>query len=159
MLPKPPLPDAAFATRLADRAEPLLLRQRFRKAGLDEPPPSRKIRVPRGQRPYRVKMIRQDNDGIDIEGIFLPRRGNGRSQYLDVIDKQRLPSLQQIDSEEPASAGDECAAIIRHADRLASAQYASLLRHTGLFLRRADSGNRGNRELVGALVHLVSGVA
>jgi hypothetical protein len=118
MLPEPPLPDAALATRLADFAPSLLLRQRFRKARLDKPPPSRKIRVARGQRPYRVKMIRQDNDGINIEGIFSPRRGNGRSQYLDVIDKQRLPSLQQIDSEEPASTGDECAAIIRHADRL-----------------------------------------
>jgi len=36
-------------------------------------------------------------------------------QRIDVIDEQRLSPIQQIVGEKPASVGDKCAAIIRHA--------------------------------------------
>src|SRR5260221_9244808 len=78
-----------------------------------------------------MQMIRQDDNGIDIERIALSRLGDGVPKRIDMIDKQSLPPLQQIDGEEPASAWNERAAIVRHTDRLASAQYASLLRPTG----------------------------
>jgi hypothetical protein len=48
MLPEPPLPDAAFAARLANRAEPFPFRQRFRKAVLDQPPAGREVAVAGG---------------------------------------------------------------------------------------------------------------
>ena len=53
VLPKPSLPDAAFAPRLAHPGEPLILRQRFREPHLDQPPARGEIRILRRQRPDR----------------------------------------------------------------------------------------------------------
>ncbi|KRQ93060.1 hypothetical protein CQ12_31860 [Bradyrhizobium jicamae] len=40
--------------------------------------------------------------------------GNGSAQDLDMIDEQGLTTVQQVDGEEPAPAGNERATIIRH---------------------------------------------
>src|SRR5438128_8318374 len=79
------------------------------------------------------------------KGYFPPGCGNGRSQYLDAIDKQRFLPLQQIDSEEPASTGDEWRGIIRHGDGLASAQYA--IAPYGLFDHFVSQRHQIDRQL------------
>lgn len=128
VFPKPALPHAALPARLADRTEPLLLRQCFCEPGFDQPPSHREIGIAWWQRQDRMDMIRQDNDSVDDKRMVQARCGNRLPQCLNVIDKQRLPPLKQIDGEEPASTRDEGATIIWHLKTLASAQYASLLR-------------------------------
>src|SRR5882757_420298 len=107
MFPKATLPDAAFVTCHANRAEPLVLRQRPREPGLDQPPSRREIVIVRRQLPDRVQMIWQHDERVDREGVVSPRYGNGFAQMRDLIDEQRFPSLQQIDREEPAAARNE----------------------------------------------------
>lgn len=114
MLPEPPLPDAAFAARPANRADPFLFWQRFRKAALDQPPAGRKIAVAGWQRPDSVQMVGQDDKCVDSEGMTLPRRGDRLAQAGNLVHEQGLPPLQQVDREEKASAGDVRAMIVRH---------------------------------------------
>lgn len=114
MFPEPPLPNAALAARLPNGAQPFLFRQRFGKAGLDQSPPGREIAVVGWQRPNRVQMIRQDHESVDGEGMASPRRGDGLAQRDDMVDKQGLAPLQQVDCEEEAPARNERATIVRH---------------------------------------------
>jgi hypothetical protein len=48
------LPDAVFAARLANGAQPFLFRQRFGEAGLDQAAARREVGVTRRQRPNCV---------------------------------------------------------------------------------------------------------
>ena len=66
-----------------------------------------------------MQMIREHDEGVDREGMALPRYGNGLSQERDMIDEQGFPSLPQVDGEEPAAAGNERATIIRHEIQIA----------------------------------------
>jgi len=60
-------------------------------------------------------MIRKHDNGGNVEWVFLLRFLECLPQRIDVIDEQRLSPIQQIVGEKPASVGDKCAAIIRHA--------------------------------------------
>ena len=108
------MPDAAFAPRIANRAEPFLFRQRFRKAALDQPPAHREIVVVRRQGPDRMKMIGQDDNCVDRKAMARARDRHRLTQGRDVVDEQGLPPLQEVDREEPAPARNERATIIRH---------------------------------------------
>jgi len=114
MLPKSALPDAAFVACDAHGAEPLSLRQRSREAVLDQPPARGKIAIARRQVPDRMQMIGQHDECADREGMALAGRGDRLTQGRDMIDQQGLLPLQQVDGEEPASARNERATIIRH---------------------------------------------
>ena len=114
VLPEPALPDAALVTRYANRAESFLLRQRPCEAVLDQSPACREIRIAGRQTPDRMQVIGQHHDCVDGECMTLACRGNGCAQGLDLIDEQGLATVQQVDGEEPASAGNERATIIRH---------------------------------------------
>lgn len=72
VFPEPPLPHPMFAPPLLARP-PRDRRHRAREPGLDHAPPGRKIRVPLGQRPDAVPMVRQDHPGVDAERAFDPR--------------------------------------------------------------------------------------
>jgi hypothetical protein len=61
-----------------------------------------------------MNVIRQHNDGVDLEGVVAPRIGNGAAQSIDVIDEQSVPPFQQVDGEEPRSTWNAGAAIIWH---------------------------------------------
>jgi hypothetical protein len=117
VLPESPLPDAAFAARHSDGAEPFLLRQRFGKTALDQAPAGREIAIVRWQGPDRVEMIGQDDERVYREGMTLPGRGDCLAQRGDMIDEQSSASLQQVDREEEASAWNERATIVRHAEQ------------------------------------------
>lgn len=71
-----------------------------------------------GQRPYRVKVVGQDDDRIDRERVTLARLAERRAQERDMIRQQRQSSLREVDGEEEASAGDEVATIRRHGGTL-----------------------------------------
>lgn len=118
VLPETALPDAALVAREANGAAPLLLGQRLDEPGLDQSPACGKIAVARRQLPDRVQMIRQDDDCIDRcidrKVMARARRRHRLAQAGDVIDEQGFPPLQQVDREEPASARNERATIIRH---------------------------------------------
>jgi hypothetical protein len=114
VLPESALPDAAFVASLTHGAEPFLLRQGLRESHLDQAPACGKIRVVLRQRPDRVNVIRQDDNGVDLERIVAPRVGNRAAQRVDVIDELRFAPFQQIDSKEQRSTGNAGAAIIWH---------------------------------------------
>src|SRR5436190_24121782 len=65
MLPEAALPDAAFATRRANGAEPLLPRQRLGKATLDQSPARRNIAIAGQKRKNRMQMIGQHDNRVD----------------------------------------------------------------------------------------------
>ena len=114
VLPKPPLPDAALIARLADRCAMLPLWQRFRKGSLDETPARREIRIAGRQRPDGVNVVRQHDESVDFEGILGARAGDRLAKPVDVVDEEGLSPFKQIGGEEPASARNEGATIIRH---------------------------------------------
>jgi hypothetical protein len=59
-------------------------------------------------------MIGQHNECVNREDMVSPRISNRVAQDRDIIDKQMLPPIQQVDREEPASARHERTTIIRH---------------------------------------------
>src|SRR5713226_496271 len=66
VLPEPPLPHIVFALRITfDR--PAGTCQGTYKTGLDQTPAVGVIGVGRRQRPDTMQMIRQNNDGVDLE--------------------------------------------------------------------------------------------
>ena len=125
VFPKPTLPDASFAARKAHRASQLGLRNGFGEVDFDQPPTQRKIGVAGRQRPNRVDMIGQHHHGVDRKGVARPRKPRRLAQHVDIV-RQKASPVQQIDGEEPASAGYKGTAIIRHGgnDRLARTQAA-----------------------------------
>lgn len=61
-----------------------------------------------------MQVIGQHDECGDLESMGLPRAGDRFAQRFDMVNKQRLAPLQDVDREEPASSRNECAAIIRH---------------------------------------------
>ena len=61
-----------------------------------------------------MQMIGQHDECIDGEWIVLPSRSDGLAQLSNAIDKQNLPSIEQVYGKEPAPTGNECATIVRH---------------------------------------------
>src|ERR1700694_2364995 len=105
VFPKSPLPDTALAACLAHIAQALSLRQRLRESRLDQLPSQGKISVSRRQRPYRVDMIRQHDNGIDNESVAATRPLHRIAQTIDAIDKQGVSTLKEIDRKDPAPPG------------------------------------------------------
>jgi hypothetical protein len=66
-----------------------------------------------------MQMIRQNHKGIDLEGMALASCANRGSQTFDLLSQESLPSIEQVDREEPASPRNECAAVIGHAEQVA----------------------------------------
>jgi hypothetical protein len=60
-----------------------------------------------------MQVIRQYHERMGLERMALLRCSHGLAQDVDVIDEQGLLPVQQIDREEPTSAGNERATIIR----------------------------------------------
>jgi hypothetical protein len=61
-----------------------------------------------------MQMIRQYNERVDVEGISLARLSRRFAQRVNLVDEKRFSAIEHIDGEEPAPAGNERAAIIRH---------------------------------------------
>ncbi len=64
-------------------------------------------------------MIGQHDHRVDRKVMARARRRYRLSQRRDMVDEQALPPLQQVDREEPASARNERATIIRHGRKIA----------------------------------------
>lgn len=74
MLPKPSLPDTAFAARDARIAAPLVFRERPCEPALDQLPPHREVAIVWRQGPGRMQMIGQHDEGIDRERMIALQR-------------------------------------------------------------------------------------
>src|SRR5580704_7412981 len=114
MLPIAPLQNAAFALLRAARGPALAGRQAAREHRLDQPPPQRKISVAFRQRPDRMQMVRQDDDGFDVERMAPPNMAECLAQQVDVIDEKTQTAVSQIGREEKAAAADKVSPIVRH---------------------------------------------
>src|SRR5436309_14651733 len=114
MLPESPLPYPAFVASDPNGTEPFQLRQRSRKAALDEPPAAGEIGITRRQGPDSMQMIWEHDHGVNPERKFLPRPGDHVAQGTDMFDQQSFSPVQQIDRNEPAAAWNDCATIIGH---------------------------------------------
>jgi hypothetical protein len=99
------LSRSCFGNALANRI--LIRRQRVEKSESSG-----------GKSPHRTDVVRQHDDGVDLEGVVSPRIGNGAAQRIDVIDEQSLPPFQQVGGEEQLSTWNAGAAIIWHCARL-----------------------------------------
>ena len=59
-------------------------------------------------------MVRQDDDGFDVERMAPPNIAERLAQEVDVIDEKTQAALSQIGREEKAAAADEVSPIVRH---------------------------------------------
>ena len=76
------------------------------------PPPQRKISVAFRQRPDRMQMVRQGDDGFDVERMAPPNIAERLAQEVDVIDEKTQAALSQIGREEKAAAADKVSPIV-----------------------------------------------
>ena len=72
------------------------------------------IPVSRGQGPDAMHVVRQNDPGVDPEGSFGPRHGDGLAQSLHFIAQKRSAVTLQGHGEKDRSAGDSGAKIARH---------------------------------------------
>ena len=61
-----------------------------------------------------MQMIGKHDECVDREWVVLARVGDSAAQGRHVIHKQSLPTVKQIDGEEPASTWNETATIVGH---------------------------------------------
>jgi hypothetical protein len=96
MLPEAALPDAAFALARSARRNALAEAQPARECCLDQPPACREMAVASGQRPQRMKVIRQYHDPVDREGMAMPGVPERRPQQSDIVGKQRKAAICEV---------------------------------------------------------------
>ena len=65
-----------------------------------------------------MQMIWQNDESIDVEGMAPARGGDRVTQDFDLIGQKGFPSIEQVDREEPASSGNECAAIVGYSQAI-----------------------------------------
>jgi hypothetical protein len=82
------LPYAALALSQSAFRNPLARRRGTRKHGFDVPPSRREIGIAFRQRPDRMKMVRQYDDGIDREYMPDACVSKSRSQKIDMIGQE-----------------------------------------------------------------------
>ncbi|CCD91264.1 hypothetical protein BRAO375_1440002 [Bradyrhizobium sp. ORS 375] len=78
-----------------------------------------------------MEMIRHDDEGIDLERVTLPRRSNGRTQEIDVLDQQTKTPIEEVYGEKPTAAWNECATIVGHGLEASVEMMASLMMRMG----------------------------
>jgi hypothetical protein len=61
-----------------------------------------------------MQMVRQDDDGFDVERMAPPNMAERLAQEIDVIDEKTQAALSQIGREEKAAAADEVSSIVCH---------------------------------------------
>jgi hypothetical protein len=61
-----------------------------------------------------MQMVRQDDDGFDVERMAPPNMAERLAQEVDVIDEKTQAALSQIGREEKAAAADKVSPIVRH---------------------------------------------
>jgi hypothetical protein len=61
-----------------------------------------------------MQMVRQDDDGFDVERMAPPNIAERLPQEVDVIDEKTQAALSQIGREEKAAAADEVSSIVCH---------------------------------------------
>lgn len=77
-----------------------------------------------------MKVIQQNDEGINLRWSVAAGTRDRIASFLDVIYQQRAVAFQQFDGE-PAADWYECATIIRHGTSQAKmADHASLIRPT-----------------------------
>jgi hypothetical protein len=99
-LPIAPLPNTAFALFRAACGPAPAGRQAPRGLRLDQPPAQCKISVAFRQHPDRMQMVRQDDDGFDVERTAPPNIAERLAQEVDGIDEKTQAALSQIGREE-----------------------------------------------------------
>jgi hypothetical protein len=118
MLPEPPLPIAAFTTRLTHEAQRFLLGNRRYEIRLDQPPSGREVRIAWRQSPNRMDMFWKYDHSIDMEGVAYLRPLRRISQSIDLVCKETAPAVEEIRGKEPASSRNESAPIVWHGQTL-----------------------------------------
>jgi hypothetical protein len=91
------------------------------------------------------EVVRQDDDGFDVERMAPPNIAERLAQEVDVIDERMQQALSQIGREEKAAAADKVSPIVRHRASIAQLKVMGFtsfnpsygLWAEGPFLRRA----------------------
>jgi hypothetical protein len=99
VLPESPLPDGALPVLDTAYGTPLALGNASREPCLDIVPPCREIAVARGKRPDAVQMIREDDDGVDLEGPAPPGIGKHRPQVAAAHIDQAMARMLKDSAE------------------------------------------------------------
>src|SRR5689334_18984027 len=111
MFPVPALPKASLASRqLAGRPRRIQW-EAARKAGFDQAPAQREIRISVRHLPDRVQMVRQHADCDRLEWIALLRGRIHPAQSVDVPDQQIAGPVGERDREEEYAAFNPGTAI------------------------------------------------
>ena len=61
-----------------------------------------------------MQMVRQDDDGLNVERMAPPNIAERLPQEIDVIDEKTKAPVSQIGREEKAAAADKVSPIVRH---------------------------------------------
>jgi hypothetical protein len=111
------MPRSPLAARLPEIRSPAgRLREN---TDLISPPARGKIGVALGQRPYRVKVIGQNDHGVNREWMLPPHLSESVAQFVNMLRQQVQPSLRQIDGEEEAGSRNEISSVAGQAGALA----------------------------------------
>ncbi|MFZ1103807.1 MAG: hypothetical protein WAN86_13365 [Hyphomicrobiaceae bacterium] len=97
-----------------------------REGHLDQAPSPRKIAIILRQDPDGVHMVRQQDHGVDMEGMAPLRMAHRIPQHADVLHEQAAAAIEKFDREEPAGARDERATVIRHATYCLRIQHGAI---------------------------------
>jgi len=74
-----------------------------------------------------MKMIREDNDGVDAERSLTPHRSERGAQGVNVFRQEMTAAFQESDREKVGTAGGIGADVVRHEGEFA----ASIARSKG----------------------------
>ena len=115
VFPITPLPDSTLSSPFPRRGSPFRIWERPGKARLDQPPTRRKIGITSRKFEQAVKVIRQDDESVNAEGMARPNLAKCVSKGINVLYEQLAPAtLQQIHRKEPRASGMPGATVVGH---------------------------------------------
>ncbi|MDT4862222.1 hypothetical protein FQZ97_968620 [compost metagenome] len=114
VFPESPLPDSPFSFAQAAFRCPLSIGKRAGELCLDQPPTPRVVSVSRWQGAQRVKVIGEDDDGVDAPGVALHAVAEAGPQEINVLREQTAAPVGHVEREEPGRAWGVVAAVVGH---------------------------------------------
>jgi len=114
VFPKTSLPNASFSLLSAPCGKSFFSGNLCGKSRFDIMPSGGEIRVPGRQRPDTMKVIGQDNDGLDAEWSALAGRLENLPKFVNVFGQEASAAFQQRNREKERAAGNKGAYVLRH---------------------------------------------
>jgi len=113
VLPETPLPKEATGV-IPGRYRFGVIKNTLGEDGFDAAPAVREIGVTLGKRENGVEMVRENDDGVDVEWALCAGFSEGLSENRNLVGQEGGLTVCQGDGEEEGAARDEVAAVVDH---------------------------------------------